>query len=135
MELSKENFIKLKQKEYYLSKYKKNNIKNLLFFIKTTSNQRLETLKGWRIINKYNLNIKFSYLEMLGCSRNEFKQYIIDNLLEGMSLKNFGEWEMDHTIPISSFKFESLNEIKTCFNFKNIKPMWKSDNRHKFNKI
>ena len=46
MELSKENFIKLKQKEYYLSKYKKNNIKNLLFFIKTTSNQRLETLKG-----------------------------------------------------------------------------------------
>ena len=72
---------------------------------------------------------------MLGCSRNEFKQYIIDNLLEGMSLKNFGEWEMDHTIPISSFKFESLNEIKTCFNFKNIKPMWKSDNRHKFNKI
>jgi hypothetical protein len=85
-------------------------------------------------INKYNLNIKFSYLDMLGCTRNEFKQYIIDNLLEGMTLENFGEWEMDHTNPISTFKFESLDEIKTCFNFQNIKPMWKSDNRHKYNK-
>ena len=70
---------------------------------------------------------------MLGCTRNEFKQYIIDNLLEDMTLENFGEWEMD--VPIASFKFESLDEIKTCFNYKNIKPMWKSDNRQKSDKI
>ena len=52
-----------------------------------------------------------------------------------MTLDNFGEQEMDHTIPIASFKFESLDEIKSCFNYKNIKPMWKSDNRHKSDKI
>ena len=42
---------------------------------------------------------------------------------------------MDHTIPISKFKFSNLNEIKTCFNYTNIKPMWKIDNRQKSNKI
>ena len=52
-----------------------------------------------------------------------------------MNLNNFGEWEMDHTISISSFKFETLNEIKTCFNYKNIKPMLKAENRQKSNKI
>jgi hypothetical protein len=68
---------------------------------------------------------------MLGCNRYEFIEYIRNNLQEGMILDNFGEWEMDHTIPISSFKLESLDEIKKCFNYNNIKPMWKQENREK----
>ncbi len=52
-----------------------------------------------------------------------------------MTIDNFGDWEMDHTIPISSFKFEDINEIKECFNYNNIKPMWKSDNRYKSDKL
>ena len=88
-----------------------------------------------KTIKKYNLNIIFSYDEMIGCNRNEFKNYIYNNLLEGMTLDNFGKWEMDHIIPISEFKVENLNEIKTCFNYTNIKPMWKIDNRQKSNKI
>jgi hypothetical protein len=52
-----------------------------------------------------------------------------------MTLDNFNEGEMDHTILIAGFKFESLEEIKSCFNYKNIKPMLKSDNRHKSDKI
>ena len=143
MQLSKDDYLKLKQKEYYLNKYKKNNIKKKVInkFYNDNNDDKIKNIYSSacvrirETINKYNLNIKFSYLDMLGCTRTEFKKYIMDNLLEGMSLDNFGEWEMDHTIPISSFKFESLDEIKTCFNFKNIKPMWKNDNRHKYNKI
>jgi hypothetical protein len=143
MELSKEEYIKLKQKEYYLSKYKDNNIKKKVInkFYNDNNEDGMKNIYSAacsrirETIKKYNLNIKFSYLDMLGCVRTEFKKYIIDNLLEGMTLENFGEWEMDHTIPISSFKFESMDEIKTCFNYKNIKPMWKSDNRHKSYKI
>jgi len=143
MELTKEEYIKLKQKDYYLNKYKKNNIKKKCIKkeIKDNNSDGMKNIyfsacaRIRETFNKYNLNIKFSYSDMLGCNRNDFKEYIINNLLEGMTLENFGEWEMDHTIPISSFKFEILDEIKTCFNYKNIKPMWKSDNRHKFNKI
>ena len=52
-----------------------------------------------------------------------------------MTLQNFGEWEMDHTIPVASFKFEKLDDLKLCFNYKNVKPMWQSDNRHKSCKL
>lgn len=69
MELSKEEYIKLKQKEYYLSKYKKNDAKMKNIYSSACARIR-ET------INKYNLNIKFSYFDMLGCTRNEFKQHI-----------------------------------------------------------
>lgn len=141
--MSKEEYIKLKQKEYYLNKYKKNNIKKNCKKKEINDNND-DNFKNIyfsacsrirKSIAKYNLNIKFSYDEILGCNRNEFKEYILNNLLEGMTLDNFNEWEMDHTIPIASFKFESLDEIKSCFNYKNIKPMWKSDNRQKSDKI
>lgn len=143
MELSKEEYIKLKQKKYYLDKYKKNNIKQKTInkYNNDDNNDNFKYIydaacsRIRKSITKYNLNIKFSYNEILGCDKSQFKEYILSNLLEEMTLENFGEWEMDHSIPISSFKFETLDDIKTCFNFNNIKPMWKSENRHKFNKI
>jgi hypothetical protein len=143
MEISKEDYIKLKQQNYYLNKYKKNNIrkKSIKKEINDLNNDSFKNIyfsacaRIRKSILKYNLNIKFSYEEMLGCNRNEFKEYILKNLLEKMTFNNFGEWEMDHTIPISSFKFDSLDEIKKCFNYKNIKPMWKNDNRKKSDKI
>jgi hypothetical protein len=143
MELTKEEYIKMKQKKYYLDKYKKNNIKqktiNKYFNDENDDNfKNIYDAACSRIrksIIKYNLNIKFSYNEILGCNRDEFKEYILKNLSEEMTINNFGDWEMDHTIPISSFKFETIDEIKECFNYKNIKPMWKTENRYKSNKL
>jgi len=143
MELTKEEYIKKKQKEYYCNKYKnkdaqKKFVKKIIndtykdnfISIYAASCQRIK-----KSILNYKLKLKFSYEEMLGCNKYEFKKYIINNLQEGMTLDNFGEWEMDHTIPISSFNFESLDEIKKCFNYNNIKPMWKHENRVKHAKI
>ncbi len=143
MDLTKEEYIKKKQKEYYCNKYKNKNVKTK--FLKKINNDvnednftHIYNAACRRIrntIQNYNLKLKFSYNDMIGCNRDEFREYIINNLQEGMKLDNFGEWEMDHTIPISSFNFESLDEIKECFNYKNIKPMWKHENRVKYNKI
>ena len=143
MELLKEEYIKFKQKEYYINNYKKNNIKKKVIkkFYNDVNDDKMKNIYNSacsrirETIKKYNLNIKLSYNDMLGCDRTEFKQYIINKLLEGMTLDNFGEWEMDHIIPISRFNFETIEEIKSCFNYINIKPMWKSENRQKYNKI
>jgi hypothetical protein len=143
MDLSKEEYIKLQQKQYYLNKYKNKNIR--IKSIKKQINDKNEDnfkqiyqsacARIRKTIKKYNLDIKFSYDDMLGCNREEFKNYIINNLNDNMKIDNFGEWEMDHVIPISSFNFEIIEEIKTCFNYKNIKPMWKIENKQKYNKI
>jgi len=143
MDLTKEEYIKMKQREYYLNKYKNNDIRQNIIKRKKNDKNEDEMKYIYRAacnrikdtIIKYKLNIEFSYKSMLGCDRAQFKEYIISNLQEGMTLNNFGEWEMDHTIPISSFKFKSIEEIKECFNHKNIKPMWKHENRVKYNKV
>ena len=139
--LSKDEYIKNKQKEYYLEKYKKNNIA-----IKTKNKVINEINDGFKniydaakcrirtTILKYNVKIKFSYDELLGCEREEFKNYIISILKENMVFKNFNEWEMDHIKPISKFNLNSLDELYKCFNYKNIQLLWKHENRIKSNK-
>ena len=39
---------------------------------------------------------------MLECNRKELKEHIKNNLKENMTLDNFGDWEMDHKIPIQA---------------------------------
>ncbi len=51
-----------------------------------------------------------------------------------MNFKNYGEWEIDHIIPVSSFDFSIKQNIFECFNFRNLQPLWKIENRAKYNK-
>lgn len=52
-----------------------------------------------------------------------------------MNFDNYGEWEIDHIIPVSSFDFNIKNNIFKCFNYKNLQPLWKLENRKKSNKL
>jgi hypothetical protein len=52
-----------------------------------------------------------------------------------MTFDNYGEWELDHIYPISKFNLDDINEVKKCFNYKNIQPLWKLENIKKSNKI
>ena len=64
-------------------------------------------------------------------------QYLEYQFKEGMTWDNQGEWEIDHIVPMS-YAGESLKEEfwqKYLFNYKNLQPMWKSENRSKYNKI
>jgi hypothetical protein len=70
--------------------------------------------------------------EILGCTLEEFIQHLESQFVEGMALENHGEWEIDHIIPISSGKTEE--EILKLNYYTNFQPLWKEDNRKKFNK-
>ena len=53
-----------------------------------------------------------------------------------MEWGNYGiHWEIDYTIPISSFNLEDEKERKKCFNWVNLRPLRKDKNRSKSNKI
>lgn len=71
--------------------------------------------------------------EILGCTLEEFINYLQSLFIEGMTLENHGEWEMDHIIPISSAKTEE--EIYKLNHYTNFQPLWKEDNRKKSNKM
>ena len=63
--------------------------------------------------------------------------YIQTKFVEGMSWDNYGEWEIDHIRPISSFNFNSFEhpEFKQCWSLDNLQPLWKADNRSKKDKF
>lgn len=68
--------------------------------------------------------------EILNCSWNEFKQHIESQFQEGMSWENRSDWDIDHIIPVSYFK--RINEdMKVCFHYLNLQPLWKEENRWK----
>jgi hypothetical protein len=52
---------------------------------------------------------------------------------EGMTWDNYGEWHVDHKIPMSSFQFETTDdrEFKLCWCLDNLQPLWGPDNLSK----
>ena len=78
---------------------------------------------------------EFTYTQILGCKVKEFEEYLSSKMTEEMSYNNYGEWEIDHIIPFSSFDFHKLDQIKTCCHYTNLQPLWRPDNLEKSNKI
>ena len=70
---------------------------------------------------------------ILGESWEFVKQHMESLFKEGMTWDNYGEWEIDHVIPLSSVKTEE-EIIKLC-HYSNLQPLWKMDNRLKGDKI
>lgn len=69
---------------------------------------------------------------LLGIDKLGFIAHINKYLLEGMTMENFGsDWGLDHIVPVELFDFSNENDLKLCYNYNNIMPMFNSDNRLK----
>jgi len=140
---NKNEYISNKIKSYYKNKFKEKQIKmnmknkNIKDHRKGGFYKVYNSIKNriYRIFQQNNIAFNMTYLEILGCSLDRLEEHIINGFTEGMTIDNHGEWEVDHIIPISSFNFEDKKNITVCFNYKNLQPLWKSENRSKYNKI
>lgn len=91
-----------------------------------------------RIIDavKYAKAHKFSKtVVLLGCSYAYFKKWIEAKWKKGMSWANFGEWHIDHILPVISFDLTTLAGQLQCFRFTNTQPLWKDENLSKGAKL
>ena len=140
------NFYKQKYatKSYYINKSIKNkhinkreNDRILGGFNKIYNNI---TARINSVLNMNDLRNYRDYDRILGCSYDELQNYITDKLKFGMTLDNYGAWEIDHIIPISYFNFNKYddefdNNISKCFHYTNLQPLWLPENRKKSNKL
>jgi hypothetical protein len=76
-------------------------------------------------------------LELLGCSIQEFKNYLEKQFKEGMTWENRGlyGWHIDHIIPCASFDLSDPEQQKKCFHYTNLQPLWWNENLSKGSKI
>lgn len=108
--------------------------------LRTKLTQSLKSKKSYK---------KTSALNLVGCTIEELKKYLESLFLHEMTWENHGKvWEIDHIKPCSSFDLTNLDQQKECFNYSNLKPIFKTSeisknfgyvnyigNRNKSNKI
>ena len=74
-------------------------------------------------------------LDLLGCTRQEYRDHLESKFTDGMSWDNYGEWHVDHILPVSSFDQSDPEQQKICWHFSNTQPLWAEDNMAKGSKL
>ena len=67
--------------------------------------------------------------EIVGLDYEEFRDYISNKFLDGMTWDNYGEWHLDHIIPLCEAK--NFDELLKLNYYTNLQPLWAEDNLKK----
>lgn len=88
-------------------------------------------------IKKQSAAKKNNTIKLLGCDFETFKKYFTSLFTDGMTWEFFlsGEIHIDHIVPCSYFDLSNEQQQLACFNYKNLQPLWASDNYSKRDKI
>lgn len=71
--------------------------------------------------------------ELLGIDFPIAKKHIERQFKKGMSWDNYGDWHIDHVIPLAIAKCEK--ELMDLCHYSNLQPLWKTENLQKGKKI
>jgi hypothetical protein len=71
--------------------------------------------------------------ELLGYSSDELRAHLERQFKRGMSWGNYGEWHIDHVVPLSSFSYETPDDpdFRRAWALTNLAPMWGKENMEK----
>jgi hypothetical protein len=97
-------------------------------------NRRIRDSLNHRIKDAFNsvsIQKLHKTMEYVGCDKSLLKKWFLYQFEDGMTFDNYGEWHIDHVKPCSSFNLENEDEIKECFNWRNLRPCWKQENLEK----
>ena len=100
---------------------------------KLACNLRSRTNKAFKSQNVRKINKTF---DLPGCSHSFFQRWIIHQLCGNMTIENYGLlWQIDHCLPIASFNLLDEIDMKKCFNWINLRPMYSTENNSKNVKV
>lgn len=74
---------------------------------------------------------------VLGYTSEQLQAHLERKFLPGMTWANYGEWHVDHKIPLSAFNYQTPDDIdfKRAWALTNLQPLWATDNRKKNNTL
>lgn len=71
--------------------------------------------------------------ELLGTSYDVVKAHIEQQFKENMTWQNYGDWHVDHIVPLASAK--DLDELVALCHYSNLQPLWAYENIAKSDKV
>lgn len=74
---------------------------------------------------------KGSAVKDLGCSISELMSHIAKQFTGRMSWDNYGEWHIDHIIPLTVFDLTDRAQFLTACHYTNLQPLWGVENIRK----
>lgn len=81
----------------------------------------------WSAMKNQRVNGVGSF-SLVGCPVGFLRSYIEGKFETGMSWDNYGAWHVDHIRPCASFDLSDKEQVLQCFNWRNLQPMWASEN-------
>jgi len=96
-------------------------------------NLLVKNAKGrWdKVVARKKIVCTVPFRELLGCNKHELLERFRSLYAEGMHDMNYGEWEIDHIRPICSFDLTDMEQMRQCFHYTNMQPLWKEENQAK----
>jgi len=127
-EYAQRSEVKKRRNELTKIRLKKRYYNDPLHRLKITARARL-----YEVLTRYKYPKRGSIFKYLGCDIIVLKQHLELQFKEGMNWDNYGDWHVDHIIPLSSAKNEK--ELIELFHYKNLQPLWAEENLLKSNKL
>lgn len=123
-----------KKKLQQVKRYRENNKEK----VTASKKKNVETLNGKiarRLRHRIRETVKSQSTKkggsleyLIGTSVEHLKQHLESQFQPGMSWENYGEWHIDHIVPCSLFDLTKIYQQKSCFNYKNLQPLFRKVN-------
>lgn len=85
----------------------------------------------WTACKNYNAGKRSRSIDYLGCTYDFFRRHIESQFEDGMNWQDRNLWDIDHIIPLCSFDLTKENDMRKCFHYSNMRPLWKVENINK----
>lgn len=103
------------------------------FQVKSTISARLSSiLRGTDGAKK-----RMRTMDLIGCELDFLIRHLESLFSKGMTWKNRGKngWHVDHIIPCCTFDHLDEKQVRQCWHWTNLRPMWAKDNLSKGSKV
>jgi hypothetical protein len=132
----------------YLKEYRENNIEKIRKTKRDYERNRKARDPLYKLISNFRTAIyqvlkesnvvkNEHYFDVLPYSQEELIQHLENQFTDDLTWDNYGEWHVDHIIPISSFNIQEMGdeEFIKCWSLENLQPLWGEENIRKSNSV
>lgn len=88
----------------------------------------------WRVLRATGTVKKGSTCDILGYNGDQLRVHLERQFKPGMNWDNYGEWHIDHKIPLSLMTLYGIDDPAIINALSNLQPMWALDNLSKGNR-